>query len=623
MRILALGLLLAVLILLGTISLYIRRWSAGRPAEVDWLAGLRRLPRAYLHDVHEVVSRESLAGGMHALTAGGLLASLALLVLMAWGGWRGIFPGLLLFAGLTCLIGGSLLVARRRYPRKPRRLSGGWFQALPFLLLIFPLVAAPISFAEMGLLPEGPGGVPPGQILTSLLLLALAAQIAGGPLKHVVAGALHLVVHPRPTRFGAKRPAADLAPLDLAAPRLGAGAIGDFAWNRLVGFDACIQCGRCESVCPANAAGQPLNPKALIQDLVGAMPRPPAERYQGSPHPPRIGESLGSPILQASDGRWVIEPETLWACTSCRACVYECPMMIEHVDAIVSMRRHQTLELGATPGKGAEALAELKAADNPGGRTLASRLDWATDLALPRLAEVESADILLWLGDAAFELRGQRTLRSLVRLLRQAKVDFAVIGAEELDCGDIARRLGDEALFQDLARRNIALLARHRFRRILTADPHVLHCLKNEYPAFGGRYDVVHHTTFLAELIEQGRLAPSRSLGQAVTYHDPCYLGRYNGEIASPRAILDRLGIERREMERSGLRSSCCGGGGGAPLTDVAGKRRIPDIRMDHARATGAPVLAVACPNCAVMLEGVVGPRPAVADIAELLEAAL
>jgi len=298
-------------------------------------------------------------------------------------------------------------------------------------------------------------------------------------------------------------------------------------------------------------------------------------------------------------------------------------MMIEHVDAIMSLRRHQTLVGGATPGKGAEALAELKAADNPGGRTLASRLDWATDLALPRLDKLGSSELLLWLGDAAFELRGQRSLRSLVRLLRQAKVDFAVLGPEELDCGDLARRLGDEALFQDLARRNIALLAKYRFQRILTADPHVLHCLKNEYPALGGRYEVVHHTTFLAELIAAGRLAPSRRLNQAVTYHDPCYLGRYNGEIEAPRMILDRLGVERREMERAGLRSSCCGGGGGAPLTDIAGKRRIPDIRMEHARATGAPVLAVACPNCAAMLEGVIGPRPAVADIAELLEAAL
>jgi dimethylglycine catabolism B len=623
MRILALGLLLAGLMLLATVALYARRWSAGRPAAVDWLAGLRRLPRAYLHDVHDVVAREPLAGGMHALTAGGLLASLTMLLLMAWIGWRGVLPGLLLLAALACLIAGALLVARRRYPQKPPRLSGGRFQTLPILLLIFPLAATPIAFAEIGWLPGAADGVPPGQILTALVLLILAGQIAGGPLKHVVAGALHLIVHPRPSRFGAPRPVCDLQPLDLAAPRLGAGAIADFAWNRLVGFDACIQCGRCESACPANAAGQPLNPKALIQDLVAALPSPPAERYRGAPHPPRIGESLGAPVLIAGNGRAVIEPETIWACTSCRACVYECPMMIEHVDAIMALRRHQTLALGATPGKGAEALAEMKAADNPGGRALASRLDWATDLALPRLDEAGSCEVLLWLGDAAFELRGQRSLRSLVRLLRQAKVDFAVLGPAELDCGDLARRLGDEALFQDLARRNIALLARRRFKRILTADPHVLHCLKNEYPALGGHYDVVHHTSFLAELLEAGRLVPRRTLGQAVTYHDPCYLGRYNGEIAAPRAILDRLGAERREMERSGLRSSCCGGGGGAPLTDIAGTRRIPDIRMEHARTTGAQVLAVACPNCAVMLEGVVGPRPQVADIAELLEAAL
>src|SRR5262249_8098155 len=206
-----------------------------------------------------------------------------------------------------------------------------------------------------------------GQILAVLLLLVLAGQIAGGPLKHVVAGALHLVVHPRPMRFGVAKPVADLQPLDLDQPHLGAGAIGDFPSNRLVGFDACIRWGPGEPACPANAAGPPLTPKALIQDLVGALPTPPAERYRGSPHPPRIGESLGVPVLIASDGHAVIEPETLWSCTSCRACVYECPMMIEHVDAIMALRRHQTLVLGATPGKGAEALAELKAADNPGG----------------------------------------------------------------------------------------------------------------------------------------------------------------------------------------------------------------------------------------------------------------
>ncbi len=616
MIILALGLLAALVILLAAVFLYLRRWSVGRAASTDWIAGVARLPRAYLHDVHDVVSREANAGLMHAMTAGGLLATIAMLVLMAWLGWRGAFPGALLLLALMVMIGGSLLVARRRWPRPAARFSRGRFQLLPALFLLFAFGAAMIAFGEIGWAKGSPG-----QLLTAVALVLLATQLAWGPLKHILAGTVNLIAHPRSARFGAAKPVADLKLLDLASDRLGAASIGDFAWNRLASFDACIQCGRCESACPAFAAGQPLNPKALIQDFVASLPGFAFEPYSGSPHPPRQAES-GGPIIRLSD-RSGVHSDTIWACTTCRACVRECPMMIEHVDAIVDLRRYQTLEEGAMPDKAAAALAEMNAADNPGGHALATRLDWASDLGLPLLAEVKTTDLLLWLGDGAFDLRNQRTLRALVRLLRAAKVDFAVLGAEELDCGDVARRLGDEATFQDLARRNIATLAKYRFARIATADPHVLHCLKNEYPAFGGRYEVAHHSTLLAELLAAGKIAPSKSLGGSITYHDPCYLGRYNGEFDAPRAVLDRLGIERREMERSGFRSSCCGGGGGAPLSDIAGKRRIPDIRMEHARETGAATLAVACPNCAIMLEGVIGPRPVVADVAELLEAAL
>lgn len=298
-------------------------------------------------------------------------------------------------------------------------------------------------------------------------------------------------------------------------------------------------------------------------------------------------------------------------------------MLIEHVDAIVDLRRFQTLEKGATPNKAPAALEDLRATDNLGGKPAAARLDWAADLKLPRLAERGSCDTLLWLGEGAFDLRHQRTLRAVVKLLRQAEVDFAVLGAEELDCGDVARRLGDEATFQELARRNIALLGKYRFERILTADPHVLQVLKNEYPALGGRYRVVHHTTFFARLLEQGRLQAAALDTAPVTFHDPCYLGRYNGEISAPRAVLKGIGVKVIEMDRSGLRSSCCGWGGGATLTDVPGKRRIPDLRMDQVRATGAATVAVACPNCTVMLEGVVQPRPEVRDVAELLWAAV
>ena len=194
-----------------------------------------------------------------------------------------------------------------------------------------------------------------------------------------------------------------------------------------------------------------------------------------------------------------------------------------------------------------------------------------------------------------------------------------MLGEVEKDCGDLSRRLGDEATFQRLAAENIATLHRLGVTRIVTADPHVLHCLKSEYPALGGHYHVLHHSQLLAELVADKRLQPLRQIAGSVTFHDPCYLGRYNGEIAAPRDLIDRLGLERREMARSGLRSFCCGGGGGAPITDIPGRARIPDLRMDQARATGAERVAVACPNCMQMLEGVVQPRPDIVDIAELL----
>ncbi len=400
-----------------------------------------------------------------------------------------------------------------------------------------------------------------------------------------------------------------------SAPRTAA----DFSWNRLLGFDACVQCGRCEVACPAFEAGLPLNPKALIQDLVSAeMGGGVSGQYHGQGHPDRAGrpESRGGVLIDAESG---IHPDTLWACTTCRACVAECPMMIEHVDAVIDMRRFQTLEAGATPAKGAAVLDELRESDNMGGRPAARRADWAVDLDIPVLTERGSADVLLWMGEGAFERRNQRTLRSLVKLLRRAGVDFAILGAEEADCGDLARRLGDEATFQRLAAQNIATLDRYDFNEIVTADPHVLQAIGREYPALGGHYKVRHHTTFLARLVVEGRLPAAAGEAMALTYHDPCYLGRYNGETEAPRHLLEHIGQRVTEMDKSGERSSCCGSGGGLAVTDIPGRRRIADVRMNHVAATGAETVAVACPHCATMLEGVVQPRAEVVDIAELL----
>lgn len=293
--------------------------------------------------------------------------------------------------------------------------------------------------------------------------------------------------------------------------------------------------------------------------------------------------------------------------------------MIEHVDAVVSLRRYQTLERAALPEKAIGPVTELRQAGDPGGRPLGARTDFAAGLDLPLIADRREADVLLWLGEGAYDLRYGRTLRALVRLLRRANVDFAVLGAEERDTGDLARRLGDEATFQGLARENIATLAKYRFTRIVTADPHALHALRNEYPAFGGRYTVMHHTALLLELIRAGTLAPRTLPDLSVTYHDPCYLARYNGETEAPRAILDAIGLSRVEMARSGKRAMCCGGGGGAPVSDIPGERRIPDLRMAQAAETGAGIVAVACPSCTAMLEGVTDRKAEIRDIAELL----
>lgn len=617
------------------------RWRAGRPAPVAVLGGLLSVPRRYLVDVHEVVHRNPLGQAgpqdtgsrisvMHVLTAGGFVASTLLAILVHLFGIGGRPLAWLLLATLVMMGTGACLEYLRRLPgRRPSRVSKGGFQRLKYSLFAFVAffliatlpaagITGPIHWTSLG-----------GLLLLALGLWACLEMYVGmglGPMKHALNGVLHLAFHPRPVRFAEGTISSDLKPLDLEVDldkaQLGGEKPTDFAWNRLLGFDACVQCGRCEAACPAYAAGLPLNPKKLIQDLVAAESHQGSDAgYTGSPYPGReIGKAQGGLHLPVVGNEAMIHPDTIWACTTCRACVYECPMMIEHVDAIVDLRRFQTLEKGATPGKGAAVLEELKYSDNVNGKPLSARVDWATDLKLPVLSEVRETDVLLWLGEGGFDLRNQRTLRALIKLLREAGVEFAVLGEEERDCGDIARRLGDEATFQEQARRNIEMLNQYRFKRIVTADPHVLHTLRNEYPALGGRFQVLHHTTFLAQLMEVGKLKPGRlATEQPVTFHDPCYLGRYNGEIAAPRNVLKGIGIKVVEMEKSGMRSSCCGWGGGSTFTDIPGKRRIPDVRMEHVKETDAGTVAVACPNCAIMLEGVVQPRADVTDVAELL----
>ena len=610
-------------------------WRLGRATAAGafgW-TNLLTIPKRYFVDLHHVVARDPYIAKTHVATAGGAIAAFALVFLNYGLAIYSPWLDKLIFLAALIMLVGAVFVWRRRSGTKavPARLSRGPWDTLPWLLgsfavglLLFVLV--PASTMSGGL-----------AVIFALLIAVGAFAMTlgaarGGPMKHALAGLLHLAFHPRQERFaGHGEVRADATPpTALKTPVLepneyGVGKPVEFRWNQLLSFDACVQCGKCEAACPAFAAGQPLNPKKLIQDLVTGMVGGSDAAYAGSPTPGfAVGQHSGEPnrLIVSS----LIEADTLWSCTTCRACVQECPMLIEHVDAIVDMRRNQTLVYGAVPGKGPEVLANLRETGTAGGYDKFARYDWAVDLNAPVAQPGKAVDVLLVAGEGAFDMRYQRTLRALVTVLNKAGVDYAVLGGEETDTGDVARRLGDEATFQRMAKQLTGTLANLTFRRIVTADPHVMHSLRNEYRALGMRFEVLHHTSFIASLVASGKLSPRVAAALAdkrVTYHDPCYLGRYNGETEAPRQLLKSIGIKVVEMERNGKRGRCCGGGGGAPLTDIPGKQRIPDIRMADARAVGAEVVAVGCPNCTAMLEGVVGPRPEVLDVAELVAAAL
>jgi Fe-S oxidoreductase len=618
--------LIGVLLVLAGIGA-VRRvnlWRAGQAEKVDLLAGLLAMPKRYLHDLHHVVERDKYMSRTHVATGGGFVLAMALVVLIHLFGVDSKVLAWALLAALIVMFCGALFVAKRRL-NPPSRLSKGPWMRLPKSLLTFSITFFVLTLPAAGVLPEGFGGWLLTLVLSVLILMSLGEMLFGmtwgGPMKHAFAGALHLAFHRRPERFGGGR-STGLKSAVLGGEVHGVATPSDFKWNQLLGFDACVQCGRCEAVCPAFAAGQPLNPKKLIQDMVVGFAGGTDEKYAGSPYPGvDVGNAIGGANQIITAG--LIHPDTLWSCTTCRACVEECPMMIEHVDAIVDMRRFLTLEKGNTPNKGAQVLENIIATDNPNGYSPASRTHWAADQSLNVMKDVKQTDVLFWVSDGAFDMRSQRILRAFVKLLKAANVDVAILGDEELDSGDVARRLGDDATFQNLAKRNLATLSKYRFNKIVTTDPHAFHCLKNEYGDFGSDalkdVEVLHHTTFLNRLVKEGRFNLNPFSGGKVTYHDPCYLGRYNGEYEAPRELLASLGIDIAEMERSGYRSRCCGGGGGAPVTDIPGERRIADMRMEDVTSTGAELVAVGCQQCTAMLEGVVEPRPVVKDIAEIL----
>ena len=374
----------------------------------------------------------------------------------------------------------------------------------------------------------------------------------------------------------------------------------------------CVQCGCCEDVCPAHASGKPLSPKALMGDVRDLI-------MLGDEGPALHGEKVSA--------------ETVWSCTMCQACVDACPVLIDQADIISEMRRHLVGE-GELSGPPAEALRSVESRKNPFSLPNEQRMEWTNglDVPVPTTDENPDFEVLLWLGCAvSFDPRAQRVARSTVELFHKAGVNFAVLGKKECCTGDPVRRMGDEFLFQELAETNTDTLNAVGAKKIVTPCPHCLNSLSNEYPDFGGDYEVMHHSQFLAQLHAEGKLAIEDPVSEKVTFHDPCYLARINDETAASRTLLKELKRDEakehrkiREMPRSGRDTFCCGAGGGRMYFDETPEERVSVLRAKEAADTGADVLVTGCPFCLNMMsDGMAsagdGIEMQVMDLAELL----
>jgi len=440
---------------------------------------------------------------------------------------------------------------------------------------------------------------------------------------------LHLVTLIPNVFLRKARPRGALRAFDLErAEHLGASEPDHFTWKDNLDLFACMECGRCTEVCPANITGKELDPRRLHTDLRKELAVRGAARFAA---PGRHGSANSSPPAAGSQRALVGEVFSeafLWQCLTCGACVEECPAANDHIDKIVDMRRHLVMERTAMPETMEDALRSLEARSHPFRGAGLSRTAWTVGVTVKSLPAGDRAEWLLWAGcAAAMNERNHSTLRALVRLLQAAGLDVAILGDEETCNGDPARRMGNEYLFQQMAQRVIETFSRYGVTKIVTLCPHCFNTFKNEYPQFGGRYEVWHHTQLLASLIAEGRLRTQAQLSSLITFHDPCYLGRHNGEYEAPRQVLDALpGAATTEMAQSKDRSFCCGAGGGLYWTEDRTGQRVSHARMNQIHATGAEVVATACPFCTLMLEDARAATEAAVrplDVAELLDQAI
>jgi Fe-S oxidoreductase len=402
---------------------------------------------------------------------------------------------------------------------------------------------------------------------------------------------------------------------DAPTPALGIATTKTMPWFDRLQLDACTICGRCTSVCPAWSTGKALDPMRVILDLREAMTKE------------AKGVALGETLPE------YVGYDELWACTTCMACMQECPVSIRHVPFIVGLRRNFTMELGKMPEETQTMFRNIETNYNPWGIGWDQRARWAEELGVRTMADVvaagETVDVLYWVGCAAsFDDRNRKVAQSFARLLQKAGVTFAILGPEEKCTGDPARRAGNEYLAQAMVNQNVETMNRYGVKKVVTACPHCFNAIKHEYPDFGGKYEVVHHSVFLDGLLKAGKLKPTKEVRELLTFHDACYMGRYNKVYGEPRDILARIpGVRTVEMKMCKDKAFCCGAGGAHLWMEERVGEKVNHRRLSHVEETGAKAVASECPYCLIMFDDAAKTKNREdierVDIAELLEKSL
>ena len=637
-----LGGIVAVAIFVYGVYRHVRLWRAGGPEQrfdhlpqraklvaKHALGQARTLSQAYPGIMHAIMF-----WGFLALFMGTVLATIDYDITLPLWGYKLLKGRFYLFYetvldlfGLFFVIGLGMAVWRR-FVVRPARIdpTARFANVLALLFLInlsgFVIEACRLAVTQVWWAPWSPvgwalgrgmlaAGMSEGALRGTHLAVWLGHSalslffIAVIPYSYFV----HLVTTPLNIFFSKLRPRGEIRKIDNIeeAESLGVSKLEEFSWKRRLDFSACVECGRCQAVCPASMAGTALSPKQIIVKLKRHM-------YGQAPGPIH-GE--------------LIKPDELWACTTCMACVEECPAFIDIVDTIIDLRRYLTLSEGGLPSTAPQSLQNMQRAGNPWGLPSGERLAWAEGLDVPLMEPGKEVEYLYWVGcSASYDKRNQAIARSVVAILKRAGVSFGVMPQERCH-GEVARRLGEEYLYQTVQAENIEAMNAYRFKKVITHCPHCFNTIKNEFPQFGGTYEVLHHSQVIDDLVQRGRIKPIKPLTTTVVFHDSCYLGRYNGIMDAPRRAAAAIpGLRVIDPPRARERGLCCGGGGGHMWMEVKSEKRVNVIRTEELLATGAQTVATACPFCLAMVDlgrKVVGAeeRLAVKDVSELIAESL